>query len=199
MAEGGLPYGGSPYNLFLSTDIVNSFEPGDLRKNVAIRSTWLHKSGQMISTLPTCQKYQNGPVSAASDWDIDWIVLSYTDILMMYAECLNELGYSSGGEAFTILNDVRQRAGLAKKTAVDVPDQQSFRLWMEQERRHEFCFENLRWFDLVRTDRALDVMKAFLAQYGLEANLKSRDQYLYPIPQTIIDVTPIIDQNPGYN
>jgi hypothetical protein len=153
----------------------------------------------MISTLPTCQKYQNGPVSAASDWDIDWIALSYTDILMMYAECLNELGYSSGGEAFTILNDVRQRAGLAKKTAADVPDQQSFRLWMEQERRHEFCFENLRWFDLVRTDRALDVMKAFLGQYGLEANLKSRDQYLYPIPQTIIDVTPIIDQNPGYN
>ncbi len=199
VAEGGLPFGGSPYNLFLSADIVNSFEPGDLRKNVAIRSTWLHKSGQMISTLPTCQKYQNGPVSAANDWDIDWIALSYTDVLMMYAECLNELGYSSGGEAFTILNDVRRRAGLAKKTAADVPDQQSFRLWMEQERRHEFCFENLRWFDLVRTDRALDVMKAFLAQYGLEANLKSRDQYLYPIPQTIIDVTPVIDQNPGYN
>jgi hypothetical protein len=35
----------------------------------------------MISTLPTCQKYQNGPVVAANDWDIDWIALSYTDIL----------------------------------------------------------------------------------------------------------------------
>ena len=198
VAEGGLPYGGSPYNLFLSEDLVNSFEAGDLRKGVAIRSTWLHKSGQMISTLPTCQKYQNGPVAAANDWDIDWIALSYTDVLMMYAECLNELGYSSGGEAFTILNNVRQRAGLTPKNATDIPDQQSFRLWMEQERRHELCFENLRWFDLVRTDRAYDVMKAFLAQYGMQANLKSRDQYLYPIPQTIIDVAPIIDQNPGY-
>jgi hypothetical protein len=199
VAAGGLPFGGSPYNLFLSEDIVNSFETGDLRKGVAIRSTWLHKSGQMISTLPTCQKYQNGPVAAANDWDIDWIALSYTDVLMMYAECLNELGYSASGEAFTILNNVRQRAGLTPKNATDIPDQQSFRLWMEQERRHELCFENLRWFDLVRTDRAYDVMKAFLAQYGMQANLKSRDQYLYPIPQTIIDVSPIIDQNPGYN
>lgn len=198
VAEGGLPFGGSPYNLFLSADLINSFEAGDLRKTVAVRSSWLHKSGQVITSLPTCQKYQNGPVVAANDWDIDWIALSYTDVLMMYAECLNELGYSAGGEAFTILNNVRQRAGLTPKTAVDIPDQQSFRLWMENERRHEFCFENLRWFDLVRTDRAFDVMKAFLGQYGMQANLKSRDQYLYPIPQTIIDVTPIIDQNPGY-
>lgn len=195
---GGLPFGGSPFNLFLSNDLVNSFEPGDLRKDVAICSIWLHKSGEMISTLPTCQKYQNGPVVAANDWDIDWIALSYTDILMMYAECLNEMGYSPNGDAFKILNDVRKRAGLIPKTNADVPNQQSFRLWMELERRHEFCFENLRWFDLVRTDRAFDVMKTFLAQYGMENNFKSRDQYFYPIPQTIIDVTPVIEQNPGY-
>src|SRR5690606_12560340 len=112
------------------------------------RSEWLHKSGEIINTLPTCQKYQNGPVAAARDWDVDWIALSYTDILMMYAECLNELGYQSDGEAFRILNMVRARAGLLGKTQAEVPDQQSFRLWMERERRHEFCFENLRWFDL---------------------------------------------------
>jgi hypothetical protein len=125
--------------------------------------------------------------------------MSYTDVLMMYAESLNELGYVAGGEAFTILNNVRQRAGLLPKSAADVPDQQSFRLWMEKERRAEFAFENLRWFDLVRTDRALDVMKGFLRNYGLENNVKSRDQYIYPIPQTVRNITPIIEQNPGYN
>src|SRR5690606_8427357 len=45
---GGLPFGGSPFNLFLSEDLVNSFEEGDIRKDVAIRSSWLHKSGEMI-------------------------------------------------------------------------------------------------------------------------------------------------------
>lgn len=195
---GGLPFGGSPFNLFLSEDLVNSFEEGDIRKDVAIRSSWLHKSGEMITTLPTCRKYQNGPVVAANDWDIDWIALSYTDVLMMYAEALNELSYSANGEAFKILNDVRVRAGLEPKTAADVPDQQAYRLWMEKERRAEFCFENLRWFDLVRTDRAYDVMKEFLRPYGLDGSLKSRNQYLYPIPQSVRDVTPHIEQNEGY-
>jgi hypothetical protein len=198
VAQGGLPFGGSPFNLFLSNDLINSFETGDKRKTSAIRLSWLHKSGQIITTLPTCQKYQNGPVTVASDWDIDWIALSYTDVLMMYAESLNEIGYVSNGEAFQLLNNIRKRAGLAAKTAADVPDQASFRLWMEQERRAELCFENLRWFDLVRTDRALDVMKKFLTQYGLGANVKSRDQYLFPIPQSVRDVTPAIEQNPGY-
>src|SRR5690606_19582002 len=157
-----------------------------------------HKSGATVTTLPTCRKYQNGPVVGPGDWDIDWIALSYTDVLMMYAECLNEIAYTADGEAFQILNNIRVRAGLSPKSSSDVPDQQAFRLWMEEERRHELCFENIRWFDLVRTDRALDVMTAFLGEYGLEANIKGRDQYIYPIPQRVIDVSPIITQNPGY-
>lgn len=198
IAEGGLPFGGSPFNLFLSDDLINSFEVGDIRKDVSIQSSWLHKSGETITTLPTSRKYQNGPVVAANDWDIDWIALSYTDVLMMYAECLNELSYVPDGEAFAILNDVRQRAKLLPKTATDIPDQQSFRLWMEQERRHEFAFENLRWFDLVRTDRAFDLMKNFLTAYGLQSNIKGKEQYVFPIPQAVRDVTPHIEQNLGY-
>lgn len=194
--QGGLPFGGSPFNLFISGDLMDSFEEGDIRKSVAIRSEWLHKSGEIIRTLPTCQKYQNGPVAAANDWDIDWIALSYTDILMMYAECLNELGYQPDGEAFQILNRVRVRAGLQEKTKNQVPDQQSFRLWMETERRHEFCFENLRWFDLVRTDRGVDVMTAFLDGYGMEGNMTGTNKYLYPIPQSVLEMTPHIQQNP---
>lgn len=196
VAQGGIPFGGSPFNLFVSADLVNSFEPGDLRKSVAIRQSYVNKGNQTITTVPFCQKYQNGTVAALNDWDIDWIAMSYTDVLMMYAECLNELGYVPDGEAFQVLNDVRQRAGLAAKTSTDVPDQTAFRLWMEKERRWELCFENVRWFDLVRTDRALAVMKAFLTQYGMGDNVVSKDQYIYPIPQTVIDVSPIITQNP---
>lgn len=197
-AEGGVPFGGSPFNLFLSNSIVAAYEPGDSRKEVSVLSSWLHKSGETITTLPTARKYQNGPVVQANDWDIDWIALSYTDVLMMYAEVLNELGYQPSGEAFAILNDVRQRAGLDPKTAADVPNQAAFRQWVEHERRVEFAFENLRWFDLVRTDRALDVMGEFLDEYGLGANVESRDQYIYPIPQAVLNMTPQLGQNAGY-
>lgn len=196
--EGGIPFGGSPFNLFLSNSILDAYEPGDLRKEASVLSSWRHKSGETITTLPTTKKYQNGPVVQANDWDIDWIALSYTDVLMMYAEVLNELGYQTDGEAISILNNVRERAGLEPKNATEVPNQEAFRQWMEAERRVEFAFENLRWFDLVRTDRALDVMRDFLNDYGLGGNVKSKDQYIYPIPQAVLNMTPHLGQNPGY-
>lgn len=194
-----VPFGGGPFQLFLSDNLTESFEAGDLRKDVAIWSEWLNNAGEIITTMPFSKKYLDGPVAAVSDWDIDWIILRYDDVLMLYAECLNEQGYNAGGEAFSILNDIRKRAGLFPKTAAEVPGQESFRLWLEKERRAEFCFENQRWFDLVRTDRALEVMQGFLADYGLEGNMQSRDRYFYPLPQRVVDLYPNLEQNPGYN
>ncbi|MCT1526043.1 RagB/SusD family nutrient uptake outer membrane protein [Sphingobacterium hotanense] len=200
IAQGGFPFLGSPFQLFVSKEFVNSFEAGDLRKNVAIRTSWINNGNAKITNDPFCQKYQNGPVLAGSNsWDVDWIMLSYTDVLLMYAETLNEIGYNANGQAFEILNRIRQRAGLSAKNGSDVSSQTSFRLWVENERRFELCFENHRWFDLVRTDRAFEVMKTFLANYNMADNFKSRDQYLFPIPKTVIDVNPKITQNPGYN
>lgn len=194
-----VPFGGSPFQLFLSADLVESYEDGDLRKEASIWGEWLNNSGETISTMPFSKKYLNGPIAAASDWDIDWIVLRYDDVLMLYAECLNEQGYSAGGEAFSIVNAFRERAGLVPKNSTDIPDQQSFRLWIEKERRLEFAFENQRWFDLVRTDRALDVMREFLAEYGLENNMQSRERYFYPVPERVVTMYNNISQSAGYN
>lgn len=194
-----VPFGGSPFQLFLSDDLIKSFEPGDRRKEATIQSEWRNNANATITTMPFSKKYLNGPVVAASDWEIDWIALRYDDVLMLYAEALNEQAYVANGEAFEILNKIRQRAGLAPKTAAEVPNQAQYRLWMEQERRHEFAFENQRWFDLVRTDRALDVMKPFLRTYAQEGNFQSKDRYFYPVPQSVIDVNSNITQNPGYN
>jgi hypothetical protein len=194
-----VPFGGSPNNLFVSTELVNSFETGDLRRDVAIWREWINTANENVTTMPFSKKYLNGPVVAANDWDIDWIALRYDDVMMLYAESLNEIGYNASGEAFAIMNQFRVRAGLKPKTAAEIPGQAQFRLWVENERRWEFCFENQRWFDLVRTDRALDVMKEFLGKYGLAANMQSRDRYYYPVPQQVIDVNSNIKQNNGYN
>jgi starch-binding outer membrane protein, SusD/RagB family len=194
-----VPFGGGPNMLFVSAELVNSFEAGDLRRDAAIWREWLNNAGENVASMPFSKKYLNGAVVAANDWDIDWIALRYDDILMLYAESLNEVGYNPSGEAFTIMNKIRVRAGLKAKIGAEVPSQAQFRLWVENERRWEFCFENQRWFDLVRTDRALDVMKEFLGKYGLAANMQSRDRYFYPVPQQVIDVNSNITQNKGYN
>lgn len=190
-------FGGSPFRLFIDNAIVDQIFPeqGDLRKNASLRTSWLNKSGVVETGDPWCKKFAeykgeiNGPVSGANNWNIDYIVIRYTDVLMLYAEALNEVE-GPNGEALDILNRVRMRAGLEPKPETD---KETFRMWMEQERRSEFCFENQRWYDLVRTDRALEVMQEFLEQQGgtFVNNFPDRSKYYFPIPQIVTDLTGI--------
>jgi hypothetical protein len=182
-------YGGSPMRLFFTNTILDDlfFEEGDERRVYSIQTEWEEKSGVIVTNEPFIKKYQNGPVSAASDWDIDWILLRYTDVYMLYAEALYHTGNSSG--ALEIINKVRMRAGLSDLSAGDISSAESFTDALLKERRREFCFENQRWWDLVRTDRAFDVMKKFLEQYGIADNLTSKEQYFYPIPERETNVS----------
>ncbi|HMO38141.1 MAG TPA: RagB/SusD family nutrient uptake outer membrane protein [Saprospiraceae bacterium] len=128
------------------------------------------------------------------------MVLRYADVLLMAAEALNEVGYNNG-KAFDYLNQVRSRVGVPTYTTATLPNQQNFRLAIEKERRLELAFENHRWFDLLRTGRALDVMKA--AAGGNDASALAytitENQLLFPIPQTQIDASGgKLTQNPGY-
>ena len=91
------------------------------------------------------------------------------------------------------LNQVRERAKVNKYTNADLPNQASFRLAIENERQLELATENHRWFDLVRTGRALEVMNAA----GLP--MKSH-QTIFPIPLSQISTNPDkIKQNPVYD
>ena len=117
----------------------------------------------------------------------------------MYAEVLNEKGYVPDGDAFTYLNMIRTRAGLPSITSTNgnpayrASDQQSFRLAVEQERRVELAFENHRWYDLLRTGRALEVM-------GSKGYTIGNKDLLYPIPLEVMESNPEkMEQNPGYD
>ena len=123
----------------------------------------------------------------------DFPVLRYADVLLMMAEALNEEGYTADGLAFTYLNNVRTRAGLTAYTSADLPDQQSFRQAVWNERRLELALEGDRWFDLVRTGQAINAMAQ--AGYTIQPY-----QYIYPVPQKQIDIvgSDILDQNDKY-
>lgn len=192
-----VPYGGSPNLLMLTESIVDAFEPGDKRKDVSIQMEY-YNDKNVLTAEPFCIKYKDGTPAAANDWDADWIDYRYDEVLLLYAECLNELGYVANGEAFNIVNQFRTRAGLQIKTVVDVPDQEAFRLWLEKERRLEFCFENIRWFDLVRTDRAETVMKAETTRQSFIQNI-TKAKYFHLLPQQATNENPKLLEDPGFS
>lgn len=198
------PFTGASAFLKVSTDMVNAYEPGDLRKDQSI------VTGIMVGTTPTDYysiikwlHWTKTPLDN-NDFAVDLPVIRYTDVVLMYAECLNEAGYKAGGEAFDLINSVRSRARLSDLTSATTPNQEAFRKAIMQERRVEFAFEGLRWLDLVRWDKALEVMDAFLKQpengNGLY-KMDSNDRKLYAIPSQEIanyNDKSVMWQNPGF-
>ncbi len=171
-----------------SNSLFNSFETGDLRKDASI--------GILANgTTRYAKKLIEVPV-ADQDSNLNFIVLRYADVLLMLAEALNEQNYASGGRAFELINQIRTRAGLSSFTSTDLPDQASFRNAVLNERRHEFVSENHRWFDLVRTSRAISTLNASTSSFKVSSH-----QLIYPVPLSALDAindTSIFPQNPGY-
>lgn len=169
--------------------LANLYATGDTRKTVNI--------GNLNGSL-FCNKYME-TLSLNADGNKNFIVLRYADVLLMYAEALNEISYSANSDAFTYLNMVRERAlPGAGYTTGQLPDQESFRQAVALERRLELAFENHRWFDLVRTGKAVETINSSTLKNGATGNIQPYRLY-YPIPQTQIDASAgAIIQNPGY-
>jgi len=128
-----------------------------------------------------------GDQSAASNI----IMLRLADILLLKAEALNELGQTT--QAATYINQVRNRVGLANTAATTQSD---MRLAIEKERFLELAFEGQRWFDLVRTGRAVAVISK--AEGGIYNGKITSTNLVYPIPQSQLDLNSKLKQNSGY-
>jgi starch-binding outer membrane protein, SusD/RagB family len=104
------------------------------------------------------------------------------------------------------LNMVRQRSGLSIINSSSVSNIFVLRKLIEDERRLEFAFENQRWFDLVRTGRAVEVVNQHFATeslYNTPGNANNPKpikewQLFLPIPQYEINLNPNLSQNIGY-
>jgi starch-binding outer membrane protein, SusD/RagB family len=118
----------------------------------------------------------------------DWIELRLADIILLYAEALNETG-SAATIVLPLLDDIRTRAGLNILDPATITTQADVRQAIADERRLELAFEGQRWFDLVRTGTAQDELgETFNSQY-----------YLFPIPiSEVLATNGIITQNDGY-
>jgi starch-binding outer membrane protein, SusD/RagB family len=110
--------------------------------------------------------------------------IRYADVLLMAAEALNENGKSD--DALDYLNEVRARVGL---TPVNETNQDLLREIIFHERRVELALEGHRFWDLIRTGRAKDVLEPYGFQEGKHE--------LLAIPQAEIDLAGL-EQNDGW-
>ncbi len=174
-----------------STDLINSYESGDVRKDISLTTSFVNATGTRIA-YNFIRKYTDPPI-VKYDSEDNWPVLRYADVLLMYAEAVNEQGQTS--TALPFLNRIRRRAGLPERTLTAQAD---LRLALENERRWELAFEGHRWFDLVRTGRALPILQAKAQAIGVRGTL-SASNLVFAIPQSQIDINrEKISQNSGY-
>ena len=200
-----MPFSGFSTAMYVSLNMANAYETGDLRKEVSTVANL--KVNGVVETkyryiLKFCH-YDTYVPQSQQDWANNLPILRYTDVKMMYAECLNENSYVANGEAFQIINDVRKRAGLTPLTSSNVPDKVSFRQALIKERRVEFAFEGLRWNDLVRWGIAKEVMNNHFMSVDEGAGLYKMEDYrkIFAIPFDELsryDDESIMWQNPGY-
>ena len=138
------------------------------------------------------QKVWTPGTTPMESWAHNRRIIRYADILLMHAEALNENGKSQ--EALTYLNQVRARArGNNPDVLPDVTatSKDAIRDAIIQERKYEFALEGLRFWDLVRTGKAAEVL-------GPLGFIENKNE-LFPIPQSEVDISQgRITQNEGY-
>lgn len=129
-----------------------------------------------------------------NDWPINFIVMRYTDVLMMKAECILH-GATPGtqSDVDNIVNMVRTRAGIAPMSNVTLPQ-------LMEERRREFLGEGIRWNDLVREGMAVTTMNAWIAADSVTKDTQLQPfDVIYPVPEAeILTLDGVYKQNPGY-
>ncbi len=140
------------------------------------------------------------------------ILLRYAEVLLNFAEAKNELSGPSA-DIFDAVNRLRTRGGLP-----DLPSglgKDELRERIRNERRVELAFEGKRYWDIVRWRIAEDVMNRHKGGMRIEeqpdgslvynrvnafrGQMTFRPQdYLFPIPQSVMDKNPKLKQNPNF-
>lgn len=148
--------------------------------------------------------------------NINWYILRYADVLLLYAEALNESNQGPTDEAYEAVNMVRRRGfGLSVSTTSSTADltegmtYEEFQQAIRDERAYELAFEGQRRQDLVRwgiyyesiQQTAQDLVDWYTggATYYICAEYTQKNKNeLLPIPLHDLDLMSQFEQNPGW-
>lgn len=170
------------------------FYPGTVYRGTMLEERNFNVNGAEKNIKIASRKWKNETSnnSFTNNGAEDFVLMRYADVLLMYAEAVNETSGPSA-EVYEAVNKVRARAMMP-----DFPEglsQDEMRDEIKHERIVEFFLEGTRYFDLLRWRDAETV----LLQVTSESRTFDPGQhYLWPIPQFAIDQSPSLTQNPGY-
>ena len=190
--------------IYANVNFIRSFEPGDLRvkekqffytnytaesdrtKTVELGGYYIYKHFDETAQLTTANS------------DLNWPVIRYADVLLTYAEAVNEFA-GPGTKAYSAVKEIRDRAQLPELSGLS---KEQFREAVWRERWFELCYENTTWFDMVRLRKAFNVGTRKFDEYvGHKFSygpVLSAKELLFPIPtQEILDNSNL-KQNDGY-
>jgi len=192
-------------------NMSKAYEAADPRKYISMKDGWKNaKTGAFENDKYVC-KYYDVAISGTDNGN-NWFEIRLADIYLLQSEALVRTGGDKNA-ALNYLNLIRQRArnspgdpAITKPADLlkdyklsDFATDQEFLLAIEKERRVELAFENTRWFDLIRTGRAKDVMIKEQTEDGFASFVWNDDFQIYPIPLTVMQSNPgKIIQNKGY-
>lgn len=196
--------------LMMTHELEAKFSMRDKRRSVIYTGI---SSPDYDCTIPMTLKYfdyQNvaDGKSGNPDSGCETIVSRYADVLLKYAECLVEENDLEGASYY--LGRVRARAGLETEDGLD---RESLRKAIADERQLELCMEGHRWFDLIRTGKAQEVMSDFYGRKNAPAGLHNTilqyeygdspvlDDYelVYPLPYAQVELnSELLVQNDKY-
>jgi len=168
------------------TDLAkNQFKPGDLRKAASVLDL---PAPALYPTL--ILKGRGTLISGVRYYTSDFVIYRYADVLLMKAEAKNALGQDPSLE----MNQILQRAfgsAFDANRFVNGSKAQNDQLIL-QERLLELMFEGKRWWDLLRFNKAFDLVPTLAGKSSL------KHLEYFPISEQVLSLEPLVKQTVGY-
>ena len=177
------------------TDLLyNSFEPGDIRlKSYHTGEYYNNQSGEMETVDKIWMvKFQDPEKNSSNNFSNNLPFFRFADVLLMYAEALNEANNGPNADAYEAINRVRRRANVPDLSGMSYTE---FQEAVRQERFKELAGEGWRLWDLRRW--GYDYLKQRIEASNSNAAVATHE-ILWPIPDYEIGVNSLINQNTGY-
>ena len=137
--------------------------------------------------------------------EINYMILRYADVLLMYAEAKNELGELTADIWNTTVREVRRRAGFSASSALDYPGSDTHVLseHIRYERRMEFAGEGYYYNDIRRWKMAENVLPGTIQKHDgtviITRNFDANRDYWWPVSTTQVELNPNLKpNNPGW-
>jgi hypothetical protein len=194
-----------PHVVGSSKKFRDEFDLNDQRRQVTYSdSVFNPEKGEWYQfEWPRYGKYIDpvDPNASAQYRNIDRTVIRFAEVYLIRSEASNEYYGAPQGTAYADINKVRHRAFIntPDPTKYYIPtglNYDAFKKAIQDERKYEFTYEQVRRFDLVRWRILIKTLKESGVESKVGVSLKN---YRFPVPGAQRDINSNLWQNFGYD